>query len=113
MNNMNTNLVEKLFEKKLYIGRMVSGSKSGYSSQYPNNFVVFNANIIIPNEGKVWYGDLDLTKDGNILKEVANECNTAIYVLREMDARFENENSNTESLIKKAVWNTSEEIPTI
>lgn len=112
MNNMNTNLVDKLFEKNLYMGRMVSGSKSGYQSQYPNNFVVFNANIIIPNEGKVWYGDLDLTKSGEILKEVANESNTTIYVLREMDARFENENLNTESLIKKAVWNTGEEIPT-
>lgn len=71
-------------------GKIICGSKSGYHRTYPRNLVAFNANIII-NDAKIWYGDIDVTLSGAILKEIAINNNVDIYVLREMDARFENE----------------------
>ena len=74
-------------------GRMISGSKSGYSSRYPTNLAVFNANVCTQNEGKIWYGDIDLTLDREQLSELAKSLENDVYVLYEMDARFENEAS--------------------
>lgn len=85
--------MEEILNKKLgWPGRMISGSKSGYRRVYPENFVIFNANLCTQKE-KIWYGDLDLTKDKDILSEIAKELNETLYVLYEMDARFENENN--------------------
>jgi hypothetical protein len=70
--------------------RMISGSKSGYSKQFPKNVPVFNANLCT-TEGKFWYGDIDLTTDKSKLVFLAKELDKDVYVLYEMDARFENE----------------------
>jgi hypothetical protein len=40
---------------------------------------------------KLWYGDLDLTLSLDKLKELSASIGQEIRVLREMDARFENE----------------------
>lgn len=75
-------------------GRMISGSKSGYMRIYPDNMVAFNANLILMGPGsdnsKIWYGDLDVTRDIDKLKQLAIALGESIIVLREMDARFEN-----------------------
>jgi hypothetical protein len=85
--------MEKIIEKKLgMLGTMISGSKSGYMEQYPDNLVVFNANLCTET-GKVWYGDLDITKSSESLSALAIELNTTLYVLYEMDGRFEFENN--------------------
>jgi len=97
----------KIFEKHgLIISRMISGSKTGYTKKYPNNLVIFNANVIIKSVGKIWHGDLDLTYDALILKQIADELGEPLYVLYEMYARFGNENRPVEELIKEAVWST-------
>jgi len=75
-----------------YPGRMISGSKGSYIKNNPDNLAVFNANICTI-DGKIWYGDLDITKDIGKLKELAKKTILDIFVLREMDARFENENN--------------------
>lgn len=94
-------------------GRMITASKSSYRKQNPDNLVVFNANIIM-RIGKVFYGDLDITKDYEILKEISKCLDTTLYVLWEMDARFGAEQQSIDALKNKAVWNTSiEEIPTL
>ena len=73
--------------KHLRIGRMISASKTG-----PKGHVcVFNANLCIKSQGKVWFGDVDLTADADKLKAMATGAGEALYVLREMDARFLNE----------------------
>ena len=41
-------------------GKMISFSKSGYAQKNPDNLVVFNSNVCT-DEGKIWYGDLDVT----------------------------------------------------
>lgn len=74
------------------MGRMISGSKSGYRDRFPDHFIIFNANIVIESRGKVWYGDLDITIDGPKLSEVSKKLGENLYILYEMDARFENEN---------------------
>jgi len=81
---------------------MISGSKSGYRERNPNNEVYFNANIFTLEEGKVWYGDLDLTKDLSILETIAKSIRKDLYILREMDGRFENENPSQAHIIKAA-----------
>ncbi len=66
-------------------GRMISWSKSGYREKHPENEVYFNASIFILSEGPTWYGDLDLTKDRQILQEISTKLGKSLYILRESD----------------------------
>ena len=94
----------EIFQKHgLHMGRMVGGSKSGYRHNHPDNVVVFNANIIISNQNKVWYGDVDITLERDKLQAIANELCRDLYILREHDARFENENAGMKYWKKNAV----------
>ena len=83
-------ITQLLNEKIGWNGRMISGSKSGYRDRYPKNLAVFNSNICT-KEGKVWWGDIDITLSKDALSEIATETGETIYVLYEMDGRFENE----------------------
>lgn len=77
-------------------GRMISGSKSGYTSVYTDHVPVFNANLVIETAGqfqKIWHGDLDLTLDSTNLVKLSEKLGARLYVLREMDARFESEST--------------------
>jgi hypothetical protein len=105
------NINEILKANGFIMGRMISFSKSDYRDKNPNSVCYFNANIVTAKEGKVWYGDLDLTKDGESIKAVAEATGEIIYVLREMDGRFEHEDEDGTKLIKKAIWDTTQEIP--
>lgn len=90
---MNIEKINQAFiDQKLHVGRMVGGSKSDYRARHPKNIVVFNANVVVDGV-KVWYGDLDLTRDEETLKEIARQLNKELYILREMDARFDKENN--------------------
>jgi hypothetical protein len=93
-------------------GRMLGGSKVDYSEEHDGDLIIFNANVLMPGYGKVWYGDLNLTEDYLVLREIAEKLNTDLYVLWEMDARFGKEDNPIDELIKKAVWNTTEDKPT-
>jgi hypothetical protein len=72
-------------------GRMISNSKSAYKEKNPNNLVIFNANVCT-NDFKIWWGDLDLTESIEELSDLAEALEEDIYVLYELDGRFENEN---------------------
>jgi len=105
--------IQQVFEAyKFYTGRMIGGSKSGYRNMHPDDLIIFNANVLMPGHGKVWYGDLNLTEDYLVLREIAQNLNTELYVLRESHARFGEEDKSLTELIKKAVWNTDELKPT-
>jgi hypothetical protein len=96
--------IYEIFENAgLTMGRIISGSKSGYYDKNPDHKVVFNANVITESRGKIFYGDLDLTLDTDKLKEVAEILKEPLYVLREMDARFENEDQSFEFYKERAV----------
>jgi hypothetical protein len=103
-------IIKKLEENRLHMARLV-GSKSYYCTSNPQNVVFFNANLIDEKLGKVWFGDLDLTKDAPILIKIAKELKTTFYVLREMDCRFNNENKSIKGLRKVSKWNTNKNIP--
>jgi hypothetical protein len=73
-------------------GKMISWSKSTYREENPDNLVVFNSNVCTKN-GKIWYGDIDVTKSKENLLMLANALDEEVYILRETDGRFENEES--------------------
>lgn len=102
---------KQLKTHNLPMGRMLSYSKSEYRAENPRSVCYFNANIVTAKEGKVWYGDLDLTKDALALKIVAEESGQIIYVLKEMDCIFEDETKDGTQLITKAVWDTTQACP--
>jgi hypothetical protein len=83
-------------------GRMVCGSKSLYREMFPDNEVYFNANIFVLGEGKIWYGDLDVTNDIEALKNVASRIGKDLYILREMDGRFGNESLDDSEIIRRS-----------
>lgn len=101
---MDRTKLEILNELGFYNGRLISGSKSTYRKKLPDNLVLFNANIFTEKFGKIFYGDIDLTKDQSALKYISLELNETLYVLNEMDGRFGNENRSDFKNV--AIWNT-------
>jgi hypothetical protein len=105
--------IQQYFEShSLYVARMIGGSKTGYCTEHSDDLIVFNANVLMPGYGKVWYGDLNLTEDYLVLREISECLNTTLYVLWESDGRFGEENKPIDELVKKSVWNTDEPNPT-
>jgi hypothetical protein len=105
--------IQKIFEAhNFFDGRMIGGSKSSYRKEHPDDLIVFNANVLMSGYGKVWYGDLNLTEDYLILREIAECLDTTLYVLWESDGRFGEETKPLNDLLDKAVWNTDEIKPT-
>ena len=100
---MDSNNFDVFMEHGFLPGRMIHPSKGTYRSLHPNNLVIFNANVIIESHGKIWYGDLDITKDRDELDKISLDLGEPLYILREMDARFENENLSIEEFKNRAV----------
>lgn len=98
---------EVFINKGFFPGRLIAGSKSFYRSSFPDHEVYFNANIFILGEGKIWYGDLDITKDYETLKEIASLLMVDLFVLTEHDGRFENENLSDSEIISRSVCKIS------
>lgn len=73
----------------LRCGRMISGSKISPKGER----CVWNANLCTKSKGKFWFGDLNLVRDLEQLQLAAFEQGESVYVLREIDARFQNEAS--------------------
>jgi len=82
------------------------GSKGQYRADNKNHMVRFNSNVCTKEDGKIWHGDLDLTISENEIRTLASKLGKTIYVLSEMDARFENE---TKPLFEKALYSTDGE----
>jgi len=73
----------------LPIGRYISSGKSAPKG----HIAVFNGNVITEKAGKIWFGDLDVTASFDTLKNIADEIGEDLYIVRESDARFDNENA--------------------
>jgi hypothetical protein len=93
-------------------GRMIGSSKTGYKNEHPDDLIIFNANVLMSDVGKVWHGDLNLTEDYLVLNGIAKSLNTTLYVLWESDGRFGEENKPLTALLDKAVWSTDDTKPT-
>ena len=68
-------------------GKLLYWSKSKYIEINPNNRVFFNGNLYGPTGEKLWYGDIDLTKDAESLQRLADELGE-IFVTRESPFRW-------------------------
>lgn len=88
---MSKEKAQQLAELFLGIRSSMLGSKSRYSDRHKENFVVFNSNLVTKEYGKIWYGDLDLTKSEAVLIQLSKALGVELYVLYEMDGRFDNE----------------------
>jgi hypothetical protein len=86
----------------LELSRMIAYSKSTYLSKRPNNKAIFNANVVT-SQGKIWWGDLDLTDDSEKLQHVSDELGCNLYVLHEMHYRFGKESRPFHEVEKLAV----------
>jgi len=86
----------------LQLGRMIAPSKSTYCQEHQGELVIFNANVVTTNHGKIWYGDLNVTLDFDNLKNIADQIGEDLYILMEGDARFGYENDPIEQLIARS-----------
>lgn len=85
------NAEEVIAEEALgFVGKCL-GSKSIYRYDNPSHLVVFNANVCVKSVGKIWHGDIDVTKDFEALVKLAENLSETVYVLYEMAARFDKE----------------------
>ena len=84
-------LAQQFQDAGLCMGQMISGSKTLYRNMFPKHMVCFNGNIFVEGLGKVWWGDIDVTLSKAVLRKVAYDNQVTLYVLREMEGRFENE----------------------
>lgn len=86
-----------LAESKLHAGRMISASKSGYHQSHPGHTVFYNACIFIRVKVRlfrheyrqVWWGDIDLTLEGDGVQRVADLRGETLYVTSEHFGRWE------------------------
>lgn len=100
-------MLEYFENEGLISGKMISHSKSLYREKYPYNEVYFNCNVFILGEGKIWYGDLDVTKEIGVLTRIASKLEKDLFILREMDGRFEKSELTDSEIITKAVCKIS------
>ena len=104
--------IQQHFESHgFHSARTITGSKSTYKISKPKDLVIFNANVFMKDMGKVWFGDLNLTEEYMVLKSIADSLDTTLYILWESDGRFGEENKPIDELIKKSVWNTTDDKP--
>ena len=96
-------IIESFYEAGIIPGRLIAASKSRYREKFPDNQIFFNANLFVLGEGKVWHGDIDITRDGEIFQNISSKLGISLYVIREMDGRFENEELSDSDIIKKSV----------
>ena len=89
-----------------HCARLISGSKSFYRDSHPDNIVFFNANVFTKEDGKIWFGDIDLTIDEEKLKVLDKELDKEVFLLNEMAGRFDKENKQAEVIESDAIWSS-------
>lgn len=101
------NEAEKNYEeyKDMFIRRLLSIA-FGFpgiilNSSKSDNNIIYNSNILVGNK-KYWFGDFRLNNKTK-LDDISQLLEEPIYLLREMDARFETEDNPN---IDKAVYVT-------
>lgn len=96
-----------IFNKyRIYNARMISYSKTRYLENNRFNLVIFNSKICIKNNNSyevVLYGDVDISLEGDIFKQISNELNLVLYFF----------NESSELLEENVKWNTNMETPFI
>jgi len=100
-----TQITEIFKSNGLPMGRCF-GSKSGYRLLHPKCDFIPNANIFNRRDGKVWFGDLDLSRDKPALELIAKRLRCRLHVLDEGDGRFKEASRPHIAVVRDAVWHT-------
>ena len=96
-------MTTEIFKQKgLFIGRSFV-LKDKYRKSNPSHTILFNANIATIEDGKIWWGDIDLTSDREVLTEIARDMGKDLYIVPELEGRFENEKLSGKALSLRAV----------
>lgn len=90
-------LYDALNEHVGYVGRMLSGSKSGPRTVY------WNACVFTEDGRQVWYGDCDPTVEADKFQKAANAAGTTLLVTPEQPFRFAGLNGERKDWGKIAV----------
>jgi hypothetical protein len=85
-------------------GAMIWPSKTHFREAFPDRVIVFNCNVCVAL-GKIWFGDLCLTTQEELVAALAKQIGETVYVLYEADGRFKNERR---PLLSKAVYSVTE-----
>ena len=73
-----------IFRKhKLFDGRIVCMSKTRYEKQNNGDIIMYNAGIVHAKYGVIWEGDLNMTQDMDILKNITKEVKEELYIVEE------------------------------
>lgn len=97
------NILNIFSSREMELGRILSESKSEYKQLHSGDHVLFNANIFTLEDGKIWYGDINLTQEYNIFQMIAEELGKDIYILSELEGRFDNEFLPKEKIIRNSI----------
>ena len=74
--------IRSLIESKgLKMGRTISA----YKKLPEGHLGWFNASFLDGTGKLIWFGDIDITKSGDILQEIVNSTGESLYILRESD----------------------------
>lgn len=74
-------------ELGLPLSRLIAASKIGYMRRHPQHAVIFNATIADSTGRRLWWGDVDLTIDEDILVQLAERVGLDLHVYYEGDSR--------------------------
>jgi hypothetical protein len=74
-------------ELGLPLGRLIAESKTGYMRRHPQHAVIFNATIADSTGRRLWWGDVDLTIEEDILVQLAERVGLHLNVYYEGDSR--------------------------
>lgn len=95
--------IENIFNKYGFNrGRLISYSKSRYRNNHPNDYILFNGNIFTKKYHKMWWGDLNITKDSLKLQEICNEIDLDLIIVSEMIGSFGGEKKKFSEIKKFA-----------
>mgnify|MGYP007079346516 CR=1 FL=1 len=70
-------------------GRLLAWSKAAYLDAHPEDEVLFNACVFDDGGLLIWFGDLNLTLEAELLQRLADRLGEAIYVTPERPFGFQ------------------------
>lgn len=83
-----------------YMGKMLSASKTDYSKKHSKSTVFFNGNVYDSDGQKIWYGDIDLTRENKKIERLAKVLGESIYVTAEQPFRW---SAQTRETLEEAI----------
>lgn len=94
----------------LFEGKIVTGNIDKYMKRNPDSVVIKNANVFIDMGGKIWWGDLDLTRDAKRIQRACNRIGMEILITEESVGRDNLDDLNWDIVRAQAVAHIKPEL---